>query len=275
MVNSNGKLIATAAASFAAGIAFRSFAWTFFSPSKSSSNLKHSLDLKRWNARALDPNPPKATENWVEVYDEPFHFVEMDNKFCRVIRFRFPAGERTLYHRHKVDSFFVFFSSTRVRNEKQGEKPVEFDIAAGGAADACYCTEPIIHRISNIGNGWMHGLDIEIKSVDQKEYKRPCLQESDNLKIICKGKTMHGKHGIRVYRVSVAPGKSAYLSFPFKRLEMCQQGSLLSVKSSSDETEKESIPRLTGSYCWSDDTFEGTVENRGDKDYILFVAEWH
>jgi len=88
-----------------------------FSTKRGNEKAQHEAkdETFSWNKRAKDPKPPASSEAWVEVYDEPRHFVEMDNEFCRVIRFRFPPKDKTLFHRHSVDSFFVFFNSTRVR----------------------------------------------------------------------------------------------------------------------------------------------------------------
>mmetsp|Transcript_37230 Transcript_37230/g.59793 ORF Transcript_37230/g.59793 Transcript_37230/m.59793 type:complete len:155 (+) Transcript_37230:105-569(+) len=116
-----------------------------FSTKRGNEKAQHEAkdETFSWNKRAKDPKPPASSEAWVEVYDEPRHFVEMDNEFCRVIRFRFPPKDKTLFHRHSVDSFFVFFNSTRVRNEQQGCPVHEFEIEAGNASGACYCTEVI------------------------------------------------------------------------------------------------------------------------------------
>mmetsp|Transcript_14732 Transcript_14732/g.35957 ORF Transcript_14732/g.35957 Transcript_14732/m.35957 type:complete len:231 (-) Transcript_14732:450-1142(-) len=218
---------AIAAASVTAG-ALVGYLTAKFAPDLSQllSELKHSTDGK-WQKRALEPAPPSKYDKWVEVYDEPRHFVEMDNMYCRIIRFRFPPGDKTEYHRHRVDSFFVFFNSTRVRNELQGAPLEEFGIKEGTASGACYCTKPIIHRISNIGPRWMHGLDVEIKSFDSNEYKTLPLPETKNIKLLFDSKTNGGKH-IRVYSIVIKLGQTAKLSLAFPKLFMCYKGLNLS-----------------------------------------------
>mmetsp|Transcript_26375 Transcript_26375/g.36820 ORF Transcript_26375/g.36820 Transcript_26375/m.36820 type:complete len:279 (+) Transcript_26375:65-901(+) len=226
-----------------------------------------------WNKRAKDPKPPESSEAWVEVYDEPRHFVEMDNEFCRIIRFRFPPKDKTLFHRHSVDSFFVFFNSTRVRNEQQGHPMHEFEIEAGNAAGACYCTEPIIHRISNLGPNWMHGLDIEIKSLKTKEYKTKPLKETRNIELIFDNKTKGGKR-MRVYMLSISTGESVKnLSFIFPKLCMCYKGGKLKVDDADGFTKE--IVRYRGTYWWNAEAFKGSITNIGDSEYKVMIAEWH
>eukprot|EP00472_Partenskyella_glossopodia_P013435 CAMPEP_0197539062 /NCGR_PEP_ID=MMETSP1318-20131121/61517_1 /TAXON_ID=552666 /ORGANISM="Partenskyella glossopodia, Strain RCC365" /LENGTH=277 /DNA_ID=CAMNT_0043097667 /DNA_START=6 /DNA_END=839 /DNA_ORIENTATION=+ len=273
MPNGKNGAIAVAAVGFAAGACVGSVvSWFLTKEENLETGLAHSEDPS-WLSRGKDPKPPAKDDGWVEVYDEPYHKTELDSKYCRVVRFRFPAGKRTLFHRHSVDSFFCFFESARIRNEQLGKPVVEADVTAGTSNGACYCSSPIIHRISNIGKGWMHGLDVEIKHTDNPDYKTGPLPETENQFLIYDNtKHPHGKK-MRVYNLHVDAGKKARFSLPFSRLVMCEKGSNIRVtKSDGSSFDTKRIPHT---YWWESNGFEGTIENLGDSEYVIMVAEWH
>ncbi|GAB5355312.1 hypothetical protein AAMO2058_000194400 [Amorphochlora amoebiformis] len=260
------------AAGVASGVAISALLFKFSAQGLFTGFGKHSTDSK-WIKRALDSDPPAENDFWVEVYKEPRHFPEMDNKYCRVIRFRFPPGDKTLYHRHRVDSFFVFFSSTKCRNEILGKPATSLEVTKGSAAGACYCMKPIIHKISNIGSGWMHGLDIEIKQTDTEEYTNPPLPESKNLKVIYDSKTAGGKR-IRVYKLTVGAGESVECDFMFPRLVMCNKGSTVVVQVAGQDPA--TLTRYEGTYWWKAKGFKGIITNTAEHgDYEVMIAEWH
>jgi len=73
-----------------------------------------------------------AESNIVEVGDEPRHKVKIVNKYTRAILVQFPAGDRTLPHRHSKDSVYLFLRAAKVQNHVLGR---------GCLSDAMECFE--------------------------------------------------------------------------------------------------------------------------------------
>lgn len=239
-----------------------------------------------------------ALSDAVSVYDEPSHRVELEHPLFRVIRFKFGPSEKTLFHRHFVDSFFCFFSSTKITLETE-EGLKHADVERGSASFSAYSTTPIAHRIANVGDAVMHGLDIEVtpsKSVtcmlcnalvtgvprlqDERHHVKVqamlpfCCPTKKRVKT-ADGYTYHDVHHARVelYKLTLGPGEATdTYSVDAPRLHIWYDSGTISSEPSTGERFKRTI--TAGSYAFDDRRFHGKLVNRGDRPISALIAVW-
>jgi len=240
----------------------------------------------------------------VSVYHEPFHRVELEHPLFRVIRFRFPPGERTLFHRHFVDSFFCFFNDAKITLETASGKD-EKAIVRGTASHAPYTDEPIVHRIENVGATWMHGLDIEVNPpaapkcvlcnafvtgvatvVEEPHFERVdgalprCCPTPKRVRRVDPdaGGSRYDEitithDAVALYRLTLAPGESTetFSSAAPRLFVWYEDGSL---RTTASGKRGETRPITEGSYAFDDRAFHGKLANAGETPLTALVAVW-
>ncbi len=104
-------------------------------------------------------------DEYVEVRDEPRHRHRFENDYIRLYDVLIPEGDQTLYHRHDVDTFYVMIADSSVEDRTFGESTSSTaQITAGGAFLRAHLSEPLIHRVCNIGSGAARMIGAELKA---------------------------------------------------------------------------------------------------------------
>ena len=112
-------------------------------------------------ALAVDAN--RDDERIVSIDQEPNHRYVLDSPSLRVFDVFFPTGEVSLYHRHAADSVLVCLDGADVTSEEPNKPLVPRPpIPSGLIYYRPYATEPLVHRVRNIGTTAFRILDIEI-----------------------------------------------------------------------------------------------------------------
>jgi quercetin dioxygenase-like cupin family protein len=131
----------------------------------------------------------------VPVVQEPYHHVKLQNDDIVVIRAILPPGESTGYHIHSCDRTGVELSTNTTTGQKFGEAEGKPQPAVPGDVFSDSCTsEPLTHRVHNVGNTTMDVIDIEL-------LHRP-TQPSASVA----GPVALENPSVRVYKWVIAPG---------------------------------------------------------------------
>lgn len=102
---------------------------------------------------------------WVEVRDEPRHRRRFENELVRVYDVAVPPGDTTLYHRHTEDTFYVAVNEATVRDRTFGEEGERTGTAlAGSLLCRPHRHRPLIHQVTNVGQGEMRLIGAEVKA---------------------------------------------------------------------------------------------------------------
>ncbi|MEY8022168.1 hypothetical protein AB8P51_15145 [Muriicola sp. SD30] len=96
-----------------------------------------------------------SNNEFVEVYEEPSHQLVFEHKDFKIMDIQIKPGDTTLFHRHKNPMFYVSLgwqeNASQLLNAKwiQGDSEEwptgEMDV------DSSYLTNPIIHKVTNVG----------------------------------------------------------------------------------------------------------------------------
>ncbi len=96
-----------------------------------------------------------SAADYVEVYDEPDHAPLLDNPYVYAYRVRLSPAQATLWHRHTEDT--VYFSLAAGRgHEQQADSAIVTEIPCARAVLRPHRSDPLIHKVTNIGEGRFH-----------------------------------------------------------------------------------------------------------------------
>lgn len=153
---------------------------------------------------ALPAQAPKA----VEITDEPFHHLVLENEYVRVFHVEIPPGRPTLLHRHRHDYVFVSLGASEVRNAVEGKEPVTLKLADG---EARLVAGGFAHVARNLGSTPLRTLAVEILAAGRsRSFARRNLKAKWERGLeVLPGGTMHTvlvKGGMRVTDVELQSG---------------------------------------------------------------------
>lgn len=208
-----------------------------------------------------------TVEEIMEVGSEPRHKVVLQNEYTRVLRVEFPAGDTTCAHRHAEDSlyFFLVEGGLDIVNHVKGSEPACDCVAFGEIRYGTHKTDkPLIHKITNSS-------DKAILCIDAEVIKKPPVTAVIPL-VADKHELIKTRDKCRVYKLSLKPGESVQVSYPFFYLSVVLKGG------TTVETE------VAGPIRWTETANVGDVHwknpatlkktNTGSSEYIEFVSEW-
>ncbi len=206
---------------------------------------------------------------WVHVRDEPNHFHRYENDYARVYDARFAPGERSLYHRHDEDTFYVAVHAARAREQALGDDTVnEVDIPAGIALCRPHRAEPLTHIVQNVGEGSMRMIGAEVKQTP------PVVSEAP---LEAPGHTLYpdqpGTTRLRLYLVELEPGQSTGLiRYAFSGLTVCVSEANLEITDRGGAAR--TVGLEAGDHVWHDGPAELEIRNAGPKPYRAVLGEW-
>lgn len=112
---------------------------------------------------ALAVDQKSENEQIVPIDREPSHRYVLNGQSIRVFDVFFPPNKVSLYHRHEADSVLVCLDGADVTSEEPGKPLVPRPpITTGLIYYRPYATQPLIHRVRNIGTTAFRILDIEL-----------------------------------------------------------------------------------------------------------------
>ena len=104
-------------------------------------------------------------EGWVEVRDEPRHRRRFEDEHIRMYDVLVAPGDTTLFHRHTEDTLYISINDARVQDRTWGSEEARTGDAPAGL---CLCrphrARPLIHQVTNVGDGPMRMIGAEIKA---------------------------------------------------------------------------------------------------------------
>ena len=187
--------------------------------------------------------PDGTKEEILEVGDESRHHLVLKNEFTRVLKVKFPPNDTTFAHRHAEDSlyFFLVEGGLDVVNHVKGSDPQCdcMEVSAHFASDAPSLhyilrhfslaqfgevrfgthksDKPLVHKIQNKSDKLMFCIDAEIIKTPPITSPFPLMAEHHAL--------IKERDRCRVYKLTLKPGETVSVSYPFFHLTIVLRGS--------------------------------------------------
>jgi hypothetical protein len=214
-------------------------------------------------------------EEIVEVGKEPRHHVVLLNDYVRVLLVSFPPNDTTGAHRHVEDSlyFFLVDEGLEVVNHVQGCDPICDCMEFGEVRFGSHKTDqkPLVHKITNKTDKTMLCIDAEVLKQPPMVSAFPLVAEKHEL--------IKTRNKCRVYRLTLTPGDSTTVGYPFFHLTVVLQASTIqwdiSTVGSGAPTMRWKETVQVGDVRWKEPTAgEAQLTNVGDSAFVVFIAEW-
>jgi len=205
-------------------------------------------------------------EEIVEVGSEPRHKIVLSNEYVRALRVSFPPKDTTLAHRHAKDSlyFFLVDNGLDVINHVKGTEPACDCMTFGEVRFGEHVKQPLVHRITNISDREMLCIDAEVLSQPPVTSLIPLVSEKHEL--------IKTRDKCRVYKLSLEPGESVTVSYPFFHLSVVLLPSTISKEVAGPIRWSETS--AVGDISWKEPTHEVIKMNIGQTTFVEFIAEW-
>jgi quercetin dioxygenase-like cupin family protein len=190
----------------------------------------------------------------VPITSEPSHHVRLENGKVRIIEALIPKGEKSLFHEHRFDGFFVFFKADGFVNEPYEGKPMSPSLQTG-AVQFIPANKPYIHRVGASENHDVHVSVVELLT-PANEVAKETEQRFPPFEV-----SLENSRG-RIYRLKLGPGESTDV---FAR----PANTAIFAITSGQVTEKlEGKPAgkwelAPGKFRWTDSSEELTIKNDG------------
>jgi len=207
--------------------------------------------------------------DFVEVYDEPQHYHRFENDYCRVYDVRFAPGETSLYHRHDIDTMYVTVNDTKVYDQTyQSEQEQIHDLPCGLSLCRQHGSEPLIHRVRNIGTGLMHMIGAEVKKLPPVVAATE-LVASHHSKL----EPLYPSERLRFYKITLEPGESTgEIHYGFSGLTVSLSDANIEFADATGS--RRVISFAPGSHLWHDGPITQTLTNKGHTAFVAVLGEW-
>ena len=146
-----------------------------------------------------------AQDKVVQLKDDPYRRVVLENAIVRVWEVRVPVGESTPFHEHRNDQVSVRINTTVLTNEPKGglfSFTRDFALEAGTVSFAEYTGNPYVHKITPKGPSAHHVIEAEILAPATSDHRGITASERPGVT------TLLDNRRIRVARVVLEPGRS-------------------------------------------------------------------
>jgi hypothetical protein len=214
--------------------------------------------------------PDGTKETIVEVADEDRHNVVISNEYTRVLKVKFPPKDTTWAHRHAEDSlyFFLVEDGLNVINHVKGSDPKCDCMEFGEVRYGTHKTDkPLVHKITNMSEVDMFCIDAEVLKSPPVTCPMPLVAEHHEL--------IKTRDKCRVYKLTLEPGQSVNVSYPFFYLSVVLKGSEIKI---SLGTEPHAVTwkkcASIGDEEWCSPAVNISIKNVGETCYEQFIAEW-
>lgn len=211
-------------------------------------------------------------EQIIDVGEEPRHKIVISNDYVRALRVLLPPKDTTWAHRHAEDSiyFFLVEGGLEVVNHVQGNDPMcdcmEFGEVRYGTHKS---DKPLVHRITNATDKHMLCIDAEVLKKPPVTAVIPLIAERHEM--------IKTRDKCRVYKLTLPPGESITVSYPFFYFTVVLKPSVIKTEISSGR----GVPSICweeasqiGDVAWKEPVTDLKQTNVGDSVYELYITEW-
>jgi len=141
---------------------------------------------------------------YVNVRDEPQHRHEYENDLIRIYDVVLPPKYVTLYHAHYIDTIYAIIQGSTMKGKvlvgNSPSLPKPITVPSGFVAWNGHTDEPLIHEVTNEGDGTARLVGVELKFKERKFKQQPATANGLTLKDTYKN--------VRVYELALEPGES-------------------------------------------------------------------
>ncbi len=207
-----------------------------------------------------------ADPGWVEVRDEPRHRRRFENELVRVYDVAVPPGDTTLYHRHTEDTFYVAVNEATVCDRTFGEDGERTGTAlAGSLLCRPHRHKPLIHQVTNVGQGEMRLIGAEIKAT------APTLADSA---LSAPGWSLSVERDrLRAYHLDLGPGEgTGEVDYRFFGLTVLLTVASLLVRPANGP--ERSVIHNPGDVIWQPGPVALSITNIGEQPCRMALGEW-
>jgi hypothetical protein len=206
------------------------------------------------------------SEDYVEVRDEPRHRRRFENEFVRMYDVLVPSGDTTMYHHHTEDTFYVSVNEATVRDQRWGSDEARTGVApAGLALCRTHRSKPLIHQVSNVGDGEMRMIGAEIK-------RSPAVTSADPLEAPGHELGLE-REQLRAYDLTLDSGASTGdIEYRFSSLTVVLV--IASVLVRSGNGSERTMVYAPGDVIWQPGPVEFSLTNVGETPFKAVMGEW-
>jgi len=236
------------------------------SQNNNASNIKEGDDIGDYWVL-----PDGKKEQIVDCADEQRHHLVLSNEYTRVMKVIFPPNDTTWAHRHAEDSlyFFLVDGGLNIINHVKGADPECDCLELGEVRYGTHRSDkPLVHKITNTGDTPMFCIDAEVLKTPPVTSPFPLVAEHHTL--------IKERDRCRVYKLSLAPGESVTVSYPFFYLRIVLRGSKIKTVIGASAGHSVSWEKVTamGDEDWCTPGLDINISNVGESVYEQFIAEW-
>jgi len=200
----------------------------------------------------------------VPITSEPDHKVIFENGEVRVIEAHVPQGRKTLFHEHRYDGFFVFFSAEGFVNEPFEGKPIAPNLPTG-AVQFIPASKPYIHRVGASGDHEVYVSVVEVL-LPARSATKEAEERFPPFEIL-----LENSRG-RVYRLKLKPGESTDdFTRPAGTAIFAITSGQIAERSRGKPTRTWDL--APGKFRWTDSREEITLHNEGQTPVELVEIE--
>ena len=102
-----------------------------------------------------------------------------------MLRVKFPGNDQTLWHRHRIDSFYIDLANAKLRNEMLDGPVTEHQACFGTLSYKEHSTAPYIHRITCLEGAQWFCIDGEILASPPQQAAAPISDGHHTLELEC------------------------------------------------------------------------------------------
>ncbi len=147
----------------------------------------------------------------VDLADEPYHSLLIQNDYLRAFRVEIPHLKSTLLHKHSHDYVVITLVDSNIKQARAGEAPITYPRYAG---DIRYIHGGIAHTMINDEAMTYRNITVEIAKPDNSLYDSFRTQDSFR-DVLSPGVDPHAKYavtldktGVKIWNVQLLPGDS-------------------------------------------------------------------
>ena len=194
----------------------------------------------------------------VQLRDDPYRRLAIENAVVRVWDVMVPLGESTPFHEHKTDTVSVRINSTEITNIPKGglfSSPKDFRLESGTVSYSEYSKSPYVHRIAPKGPNPHRVIEIELLGTPGEDRSSESGERPGFTRILDNPR-------IRAFRLVLEPTQSTDLLAPANRtVVVVVKGGAVSLKPAPDAVQPNEFK--SGDVQWLGEVMRRSIKNDG------------
>lgn len=212
--------------------------------------------------------PDGTKETIVDCGDECHHHPQITNEYARVLKGYICAGKSSKTHRHAKKSMYFFLTQGGIEFDnlvkgssgKVSDRAEFGELRFGAQSDE----NPLVRKVMNTDTKDFLAIDVEVLQTPPVTSTAP-LAEDEQFKLV---KT---KDSCRVYKLTLEPGASRVVSYPFFFVSVVMTGSVVKRTVGGMSWEQ---THNTADVQWNSPTVGTSLENTGSTVFEQFIMEF-